>query len=54
MMSGGDILKGSCKTTRAGYAIIVYVQLFGIPWTEARQASLSFTISQSLLKLHVH
>ena len=27
------------------------VQLFATPWTEARQASLSFTISQSLLKL---
>ena len=27
------------------------VQLFAIPWTAARQASLSFTISQSLLRL---
>ena len=27
------------------------VQLFATSWTEARQASLSFTISQSLLKL---
>ena len=27
------------------------VQLFVTPWTEARQASLSFTISHSLLKL---
>ena len=27
------------------------VQLFGAPWTAARQASLSFTISQSLLRL---
>ena len=27
------------------------VQLFVTPWTEARQASLSFTISQSLLQL---
>ena len=27
------------------------VQLFGIPWTAALQASLSFTISRSLLKL---
>ena len=26
------------------------LQLFAIPWTEARQASLPFTISQSLLK----
>ena len=28
-----------------------HVQLFEIPWTAARQASLSFTISQSFLKL---
>ena len=28
-----------------------HVQLFATPWTEARQTSLSFTISQSLLKL---
>ena len=27
------------------------VQFFATPWTEARQASLSFTISQNLLKL---
>jgi len=27
-----------------------HVQLFATPWTAARQASLSFTISQSLLK----
>ena len=26
-------------------------QLFAVPWTEAHQASLSFTLSQSLLKL---
>ena len=30
---------------------IVHVQLFEIPWTGARQASLSFTISRSLLKV---
>ena len=28
-----------------------HIQLFATPWTAARQASLSFTISQSLLKL---
>ena len=27
------------------------VQLFATPWTAAHQASLSFTVSQSLLKL---
>ena len=30
------------------------VQLFATPRTTARQVSLSFTISQSLLKFHVH
>ena len=39
------------------YAFVVivqslsHVQLFVTPWTAARQASLSFTISRSLLKL---
>ena len=28
-----------------------HVRLFATPWTAARQASLSFTISQNLLKL---
>ena len=28
-----------------------HIRLFAIPWTAAHQASLSFTISQSLLKL---
>ena len=31
--------------------LLSHVQLFVIPWTAACQASLSFTISQSLLKL---
>ena len=31
--------------------LLSHVRLFVIPWTAARQASLSFTISQSLLKL---
>ena len=31
--------------------LLICVQLFATPWTAARQASLSFTISQSLLKL---
>ena len=31
--------------------LLSHVQLFVTPWTTARQASLSFTISQSLLKL---
>ena len=31
--------------------LLCHVQLFATPWTAARQASLSFTISRSLLKL---
>ena len=31
--------------------LLIHVQLFVTPWTAAHQASLSFTISQSLLKL---
>ena len=31
-----------------------HVQLFVTPWTVARQASLSFTNSWSLLKLNIH
>ena len=31
--------------------LLCHVQLFATPWTEAPQASLSFTISRSLLKL---
>ena len=31
--------------------LLSHVQLFATPWTAARQASLSFTTSQSLLKL---
>ena len=38
--------------------VIVYlfsrVWLFAVPWTAAHQASLSFTISRSLFKSHVH
>ena len=44
------------KETRAGWDVIIvqllsHVQLFVTPWTAAHQGSLSFTISQSLLKL---
>ena len=31
--------------------LLSFVQLFAIPWIAVRQASLSFTISESLLKL---
>ena len=33
------------------FSLLSYVWLFATPWTAAYQASLSFTISQSLLKL---
>ena len=33
------------------FQLLSRVQLFATPWTAARQASLSFTIFQSLLKL---
>ena len=34
-----------------GEVLLSHVQFFGIPWTATHQASLSFTISWSLLKL---
>ena len=38
-----------------GVQLLSHVQLFAIPWTAAHQASLSFTISWSLLnQIHVH
>ena len=39
------------KNTFSSVQLLSPVQLFAIPWTAARQASLSFIISQSLLKL---
>ena len=43
---------GPLGTTRiSSVQSLSRVQLFATPWTSARQASLSFTISQSLLKL---
>ena len=44
----------SCLTTQPAIVVVQllsHVRLFATPWTAARQASLSFTISQSLLKL---
>ena len=47
-----------CKLTRGASLVVTavvqslsHVQLFATPWTAARQASLSFTISWSLFKL---
>ena len=41
-----------CKTCFMLFSCSVVSNSFAAPWTSARQASLSFTISQSLLKLH--
>ena len=46
--------KPTVPTTQEAFAIVQLlsrVQLFVTPWTAARQASLSFTVSQSMLKL---
>ena len=40
-----------CVCVRACMRALSHVQLFATPWTAAHQASLSFSISQSLLKL---
>ena len=49
------VLAGRFFTTSATWANVVqslsHVQLFVTPWTAAQETSLSFTISQSLLKL---
>ena len=38
-------------TNKSSCLLLSRVQLFATPWTAARQASLSFRISQNLLKL---
>ena len=44
-----------CREKKVGYCVVVqllsHAPLFVTPWTAACQASLSFSISQSLLKL---
>ena len=52
----GKISKSQCNITHTCYLFLVgvqslsWVRLFATPWTAARQASLSFTISRSLLR----
>ena len=41
----------NCNTQFSSVQSLSHVQLFETPWTAARQASLSITNSQSLLKL---
>ena len=48
---GSAISAISCSPCLLVVQSLSCVQLFAIPWTAARQASLSFTISQSLLRL---
>ena len=38
------------QLSQSSVQLLSYIQLFVTPWTVALQASLSFTISQSLLK----
>ena len=47
-----DHMANCCSSLRAhSVQSLSYVQLFVTPWTAAPQASLSFTVSRSLLKL---
>ena len=47
LASGGLLWYKECCVVQ----LLSHAQLFVTPWTEAQQASLSFTISRSLLKL---
>ena len=40
-----------CGVANQWFQLVSHVQLFATPWTATRQASLSFTVSQSLLRL---
>ena len=44
-------LSGLHRIVGSSVQLLSHVQLFVTPWTAAHQASLSFTISRSLLKL---
>ena len=51
-----DVTKEARPTSLMNVLLLLFswlshVQFFATPWTTARQASLSFTISQRLLKL---
>ena len=58
-MLDSALLKGTQNSLIFNQFVIIgqslsWVRLFATPWTAACQASLFFTISQSLLKLGVH
>ena len=44
-------MRSHLPSVRFGVQVLSHVQLFAIPWTAACQASLSFTVSWSLLRL---
>ena len=48
-LPGGPVPRG--LTAKVGFQWLSCVQLFATLWTTAHQAPLSFTVSQSLLKL---
>ena len=48
---GGSLSLNHVCASPFVFQSLSHVRLFGIPWTTACQASLSFTILQSLLKL---
>ena len=48
---GGPVPKGLTAKVVVGFQWLSCVQLFATLWTTAHQAPLSFTVSQSLLKL---
>ena len=54
VLPAGPGSPGSCSLMPVAVQWLSRVWLFVTPWTAARQASLSFTISWSLLKTHVH
>ena len=51
MLGQAQSLREVLRTSALVVQTLSRVQLFATPWTAAHQASLSFTISQSLLKL---
>ena len=51
MLGQAQSLREVHRTSALVVQTLSRVQLFATPWTAAHQASLSFTISQSLLKL---
>ena len=51
MTKAAEHTSSLCTNFRSSVQLLSHVQLFATPWSAARQASLSITNSQSLLKL---